>query len=83
VIKKLSINGSGSLIKRPMDFFDGILPQLDVKIKSNKGKLPIVIQGPLQPKNIEMDGSAEFTVSYRFADGLWCCRCKRGFHQSK
>jgi 3-phosphoshikimate 1-carboxyvinyltransferase len=37
-----------------------------VKIKSNKGKLPIVIQGPLQPKNIEMDGS----LSSQFLTGL-------------
>ena len=64
--KEITINGSGSLIKRPMDFFDEILPQLDVKIKSNKGKLPIVIQGPLQPKNIEMDGS----LSSQFLTGL-------------
>src|SRR6186997_3558929 len=64
--KEIIINGSGSLIKRPMDFFDEILPQLDVKIKSNKGKLPIVIQGPLQPKNIEMDGS----LSSQFLTGL-------------
>ncbi|MGQ0739791.1 MAG: 3-phosphoshikimate 1-carboxyvinyltransferase [Bacteroidota bacterium] len=64
--KKITINGSGSLATRPMDFFDEILPQLGVKIKSNGGKLPIIIQGPLQPKNIEIDGS----LSSQFLTGL-------------
>lgn len=64
--KEITINGSGSLITRPMDFFDEILPQLGVTIKSNNGKLPIVIQGPLQPKNIEVDGS----LSSQYLTGL-------------
>jgi 3-phosphoshikimate 1-carboxyvinyltransferase len=64
--KEITINGSGSLATRPMDFFDEILPQLGVKIKSNNGKLPMVIQGPLQPKNIEVDGS----LSSQFLTGL-------------
>ncbi|MFI5128702.1 MAG: 3-phosphoshikimate 1-carboxyvinyltransferase [Chitinophagales bacterium] len=64
--KEITINGSGSLLTRPMDFFDEILPKLGVKIKSNNGKLPIIIQGPLQPKNIEVDGS----LSSQFLTGL-------------
>ena len=32
--KEITINGAGSLLTRPMDFFDEILPQLGVKIKS-------------------------------------------------
>jgi len=64
--KEIAINGSGSLASRPMDFFDEILPQLGVKIKSNEGKLPMTIQGPLQPKNIEVDGS----LSSQFLTGL-------------
>ncbi|MGB3007497.1 MAG: 3-phosphoshikimate 1-carboxyvinyltransferase [Chitinophagaceae bacterium] len=64
--KKIIIKGAGSLSTRPMDFFDEILPQLGVKIKSNKGKLPMTIQGPLQPKNIEVDGS----LSSQFLTGL-------------
>lgn len=63
---KISINGEGSLLKRPMDFFDEILPQLNVAIKSNQGKLPLQITGPLQPKNIEIDGS----LSSQFLTGL-------------
>jgi 3-phosphoshikimate 1-carboxyvinyltransferase len=64
--KEIRINGSGSLATRPMDFFDEILPQLNVKIKSRNGKLPLVIQGPLRPANIEVDGS----LSSQFLTGL-------------
>jgi 3-phosphoshikimate 1-carboxyvinyltransferase len=64
--KKITINGSGSLATRPMDFFDEILPLLNVTIKSQDGKLPLAVQGPLQPTNIEVDGS----LSSQFLTGL-------------
>ena len=64
--KEITINGSGSLETRPMDFFDDILPLLGVKIKSNDGKLPMTVQGPLVPTNIEVDGS----LSSQFLTGL-------------
>lgn len=64
--KEITINGSGSLVMRPMDFFDEILPKLDVKVKSNEGKLPLIVQGPLMPKDIEVDGS----LSSQFLTGL-------------
>ncbi|HSU27873.1 MAG TPA: 3-phosphoshikimate 1-carboxyvinyltransferase [Chitinophagaceae bacterium] len=64
--KEIIVTGSGSILSRPMDFFDEILPKLGVKIKSNKGKLPIVIQGPIRPTNIEIDGS----LSSQFLTGL-------------
>ena len=63
---KITINGKGSLLTRPMDFFDEILPQLGVQITSNSGKLPLHIQGPLQPKAITVDGS----LSSQFLTGL-------------
>ena len=62
----IAINGTGSLTTRPMDFFDEILPQLGVTIKSNGGKLPLSVQGPLIPKDIEIDGS----LSSQFLTGL-------------
>jgi 3-phosphoshikimate 1-carboxyvinyltransferase len=64
--KEITINGSGSLVTRPMDFFDAILPKLNVKVKSQGGKLPLIIQGPLVPTNIEVDGS----LSSQFLTGL-------------
>ncbi len=60
------INGEGSLRTRPMDFFDEIMPQLDVQIKTQEGKVPLIINGPLQPKNITIDGS----LSSQFLTGL-------------
>lgn len=62
----VTINGTGSLLTRPMDFFDEIFPELGVKILSNDGKLPLVINGPLTPKDITVDGS----LSSQFLTGL-------------
>ena len=62
----ITINGHGSLTTRPMDFFEQVLPQLDVKCKTREGKLPLNIQGPLKAKNITIDGS----LSSQFLTGL-------------
>lgn len=64
--KEMTINGEGSLLTRPMDFFDEIFPQLGIQITSNNGKLPLKVHGPLQPKNITIDGS----LSSQFLTGL-------------
>lgn len=64
--KEVTINGKGSLMNRPMNFFDSFFPPLGVHIQSNHGKLPIKIKGPLQPMNIEVDGS----LSSQFITGL-------------
>lgn len=58
--------GEGSILKRPMNFFDEILPLLDVEVNSNNGKLPVTLRGPLHPKNITVDGS----LSSQFLTGL-------------
>ena len=58
--------GEGSILTRPMNFFDEHLPQLGVEINSNQGKLPLTIKGPLQPKEIIVDGS----LSSQFLTGL-------------
>lgn len=63
---QISINGTGSLLKRPMHFFDEIFPQLGVSIQSDNGYLPITIKGPLKPANIIIDGS----LSSQFLTGL-------------
>ncbi len=62
----LLINGTGSLLKRPMHFFDEVFPQLGVKVNSNNGQLPLTIQGPLVPADITIDGS----LSSQFLTGL-------------
>jgi len=62
----INIEGKGSLVKRPMHFFDEILPLVGVKVQSQKGFLPIQIQGPLVPANITIDGS----LSSQFLTGM-------------
>lgn len=64
--RTIRVKGEGSLLKRPMDFFDEVFPELGVRVVSNGGKLPLEIQGPLQPRNIEIDGS----LSSQFLTGL-------------
>lgn len=66
---EITITGSGSLSSRPMDFFDQILPQLSVAVSSNHGKLPLKVNGPVKPSNIEIDGS----LSSQFLTGLLMC----------
>ena len=58
--------GEGSILKRPMNFFDEILPLVNVEVHSNNGKLPVTLRGPLQPKSITVDGS----LSSQFLTGL-------------
>lgn len=62
----ITFTGEGSILKRPMNFFDEHFPALGVQINSNSGKLPITIHGPLQPKNITVNGS----MSSQFLTGL-------------
>ena len=62
----ITIEGKGSLLKRPMHFFDTIFPTLGIEIQSQSGYLPIQIKGPLKPANMEVDGS----LSSQFLTGL-------------
>jgi len=62
----ITLNGKGSLLNRPMDFFDELFPQLGITVSSNAGKLPIHIKGPLQPVDISIDGS----LSSQFLTGI-------------
>ena len=64
--QRVGITGSGSLAGRPMNFFDEVFPQLGIRISSSNGKLPLSVQGPLQPKEIHIDGS----LSSQFLTGL-------------
>jgi 3-phosphoshikimate 1-carboxyvinyltransferase len=62
----MTIEGEGSLLNRPMDFFDEIFPKLAVEVRSNMGKLPLQLKGPLIPADIQTDGS----LSSQFLTGL-------------
>lgn len=51
------ISGTGSLLKRPMDDFETILPQLNVAIKSSAGYLPLELTRNAKGGVIKIDGS--------------------------
>ena len=72
----ITFTGQGSILKRPMNFFDEILPLLDVEVNSNEGKLPVTLCGPLHPKNITVDGSlsSQFLTGLLFAFAKACAR---------
>lgn len=72
----ITFTGKGSILKRPMDFFDKVLPQLGVEVQSNSGKLPITFHGPMHPKNLEVDGS----LSSQFLTGLLFAFAKAATH---
>ena len=63
---QIELTGTGSILNRPMTFFDAILPKLGVRFQSTEGKLPFSIKGPLHPINLEVDGS----LSSQFITGL-------------
>ncbi len=63
---EIVINGRGSLLKRPLHFFDEVFPLLNIEIKTNNGILPFYVKGPLLPVNITIDGS----LSSQYLTGL-------------
>lgn len=60
------LTGEGSLLQRPMDFFTEFLPKFGAQVKSDDGKLPLIIKGPMQGTTVEIDGS----LSSQFLSGL-------------
>ncbi len=66
--KKVTINGKGSLLKRPMNELMHILPELGVDVMplQQDGYLPFAVKGPLQPADITISGS----VSSQYLTGL-------------
>lgn len=64
--RPLIIQAEGSLKSRPVSFFEEILPQLNVRCQTQNGKPPISLQGPLQARDITVDGS----LSSQFLTGL-------------
>lgn len=65
-VQPVHIQGTGSLLTRPLSFFDTVLPQLGVQVQSAGGFLPLQVRGALQPRDIEVDGS----LSSQFLTGL-------------
>lgn len=63
---EINITGGGSLARRPLHFFDEVLPQLNVSCSTHEGYLPLKIKGPLTPADITVDGS----LSSQYLTGL-------------
>ena len=64
--QELNITGTGSLLSRPIGFFNTVFPTLSVEVSTNNGFLPIKVKGPLSPQSITVDGSQ----SSQFITGL-------------
>lgn len=60
------IQGSGTLTGRDMRFFDEWMPQLGVSFRSNGGRLPFEVTGPMQFPEIRVNGSS----SSQYISGL-------------
>ena len=53
----ITVNGSGSLLHRPMEGIDTTMGQLGVSLSEFKGFLPLVLKGPLQCRDITIDAA--------------------------
>ena len=62
----ITIEGRGTLLRRPMQMMFEPLRRLGVKVRDNEGYLPIEVCGPIQGGRVEVDGS----VSSQFITGL-------------
>ncbi len=63
---EIIMTGSGSLRNRPMKMIEDTLNQLGAVCKSNEGRLPLIINGPIKGGKCETDGS----VSSQLLTGL-------------
>lgn len=63
---KTLLNGKGSLLKRPLLYFEENLPTMNVEVRSTNGFLPIEVQGPLKGGTYTVDGSQ----SSQYVSGL-------------
>ncbi len=63
---EITFTGVGSILQRPINFFDEVLPQMRVYVQSGNGRLPITLKGPLKPLPVTVDGA----LSSQFLTGL-------------
>ena len=59
---EVTLTGQGSLLNRPMGIVEQSLGPLCEFCKTNNGKLPIVVKGPLQGGEVKIDGSVSSQV---------------------
>lgn len=70
----VTLMGTGSLLNRPMHFFDEVLPQFGCEVATTDGFLPVRVKGPLKGARVEVDGS----MSSQFISGLLMALPKSG-----
>ncbi|MBI1835969.1 MAG: 3-phosphoshikimate 1-carboxyvinyltransferase [Flavobacteriia bacterium] len=52
-----SIKGTGSILNRPMPFFENVLTKIGAQVESNNGYLPLKIKGPISGGSISFKGN--------------------------
>jgi 3-phosphoshikimate 1-carboxyvinyltransferase len=62
----LTLTGSGSLLKRPMDLVQQPLQDLGAEVHTQNGFVPITVKGPLRGGRARVDGS----LSSQFVTGM-------------
>ena len=67
--QKVCINGTGSLLKRPMEGVQAAMEALGVTLNNFNGFLPIMLSGQLLPKDMHVDAgnSSQFLTGLLFA----------------
>jgi 3-phosphoshikimate 1-carboxyvinyltransferase len=66
LMKEVSVNGHGSILKRPMREFNQFLPQMGLTYKDSDGFLPLSLSGEAKGGEINLDGS----LSSQYLSGL-------------
>ena len=64
--EKINITGEGSLLNRPLHFFEDTIPKFGKTITTNNGFVPIELSGTYIPSDIVVDG----TLSSQYLTGL-------------
>ncbi|MTI65308.1 MAG: 3-phosphoshikimate 1-carboxyvinyltransferase [Firmicutes bacterium] len=64
--EEITFNGRGKLIERPLETYYKIFRKQNIKYKNNDGKLPLTINGLLQPGTFKIKGN----ISSQFISGL-------------
>ena len=54
----VTMTGEGSLVRRPVTMITEVLPQLGVRCVSDRGLLPLTMDGRIQAGRLSVDGSA-------------------------
>ncbi len=66
LMENVTVNGHGSILKRPMREFNQILPQMGLNYTDSDGFLPLSMSGQARGGGIELDGS----LSSQYLSGL-------------